>query len=106
MANVALTPPTRVAVWAIGVTGVAAGQAYDVLPEPAVGLTGVVVLAAGTEVSAASWTVISTGTPAAGQVLFSGTPAAPDAVMTFGSDIPGGSLVLLTYQPIGTVSAG
>jgi hypothetical protein len=106
MANIVLTPPTRTSVWPIGATGLSAGQAYEMLPETAVGLTGVAVLAAGTEVNAASWTVISTGTPAAGQVLFTGTPGAPSTVLTFGSAIPGGSLVLLTYQPLGAVSAG
>lgn len=55
-----------------------------------------------TSIDATSYTVV-TGTPAAGDVQFTGLPASPSGTLTFNAALPANGVLLVVYTPPGDV---
>ena len=78
-----------------------AASATQTLPENVVQVVSVIGLAGGaTSISATTYTVV-TGTPAAGQVQFTGTPQSPSNTLTFSAALAANGLLLVTAVPLG-----
>jgi len=85
----------------------AAGSATQTLPNniQAVQVTRVTqVTSSATWAAPTKYTVVS-GTPAAGQVQFTGTPQNPSNTLTFNAALNAGDLLIVEYMPVGAVCA-
>jgi len=82
-----------------------ANSATQTIPEAVEQVVSVIGLAGGaTSIAATTYTVVS-GTPAAGQVQFTGTPGSPSNTLTFEAALTANGLLLVTAVPVGAVRA-
>ncbi len=84
---------------------VAAASATQTLPEQAVMIKSVTLITGSATWAAPTKYTIVTGTPAAGQVQFTGTPQSPSAALTFSAALTAGDLLLVEFVPVGAVGA-
>lgn len=74
------------------------------LPHEAAAVTSVIGLAgAATSIAAETYTVQAAAPTAAGQVQFTGTPAAPSKTLTFDAALTANGLLIVSYVPVGAI---
>lgn len=83
----------------------AAGSATQTLPSPAVRVNRVTQITGGATWAAPTKYTVVSGTPASGQVQFTGTPQAPSNTLTFPAALTAGDLLIVEYVPAGAVCA-
>lgn len=83
----------------------AAASATQTLPEQAVMINSVTQITGGATWAAPTKYTIVTGTPAAGQVQFTGNPQNPSATLTFSAALTAGDLLLVRFVPVGAMPA-
>jgi len=82
-----------------------ANSATQTISENVVQVESVIGLAGGaTSIAAETYTVV-TGSPASGQVQFTGTPQSPSNTLTFEAALAANGLLLVTAIPLGAVRA-
>lgn len=82
-----------------------AASATQTIPEAVEQVELVIGLSGGaTSIAAETYTVVS-GTPAAGQVQFTGAPGSPSDTLTFEDALAANGLLLVTAVPVGAVRA-
>jgi len=82
-----------------------AAAASQTLPEKAVAVLSAVILSGTTLPGIAAALTPVTGTPAAGQIQFTGTPEAPSETVTLNAAPTVGTPLFVTYVPVGAVQA-
>lgn len=97
-----MSPNTKTALIA------AAASTTQSLPEPASAVIVAYILngaaTAGSPITGTELTV-TTGTPTASQIQFTGTPHAPSSTVTLSAAPTAGELLLVTYVPLGALGA-
>lgn len=83
----------------------ATASATQNLPAPAVQVTKVTQITGGATWAAPTKYTVVTGTPAAGQVQFTGTPQSPSSTLTFSATLTAGDLLIVEYVPAGAICA-
>ena len=83
-----------------------AASTTQTLPFNAAAIQWIVYLAGGqTSTDFTLLTLIASGTPTAGEALFTGTPAAPSNTFTLASAPPAGSVAIVSAVPAGEIPA-
>lgn len=83
----------------------AAASATQTLPEPAIMVSRVTLITGSATWAAPTKYTVVTGTPAAEQVQFTGTPQAPSSTLTFSAALTAGDLLLVEYVRAGAICA-